>query len=115
MYNCIQCAFKTKNQYYLNKNIKNMHKIGVQNLEISVPNLEIPVPNLEIPVPNLEILPNQCEKCKNIYSTKGTLNRHKPVCKGITKDKECIYCQKYYHQKHTKLNTKLYVKIKAKI
>jgi hypothetical protein len=63
----------------------------------AVPNLIQNVPNLIQNMPNLI----QCEKCKKTYSSKGILNRHLKICKGIN-NKECKFCQKVLSSKQAK-------------
>jgi len=101
MFQCSECPYNTDNKYNYNRHSLSKHsKIIIKN-NISDPNLNI-------------ILPNQCEKCHKLYSSKSSYTKHSLICKGINKDKQCIYCHKVLASKQSKEKHQLICKNKDK-
>ena len=143
MFTCLECGYNTTNKSNYNRHNLSKHKKIVKNNNNESQNLNNIPQNLNNIPQNLNnipqnlnnipqnlnnesqilnnesqnlnnILPNQCEKCHKVLSSKDSLNRHMKTCSGPNKDKECNFCQKEFSTKQSKNRHELICKDKDK-
>jgi hypothetical protein len=105
MFKCIECEYYSKLSYNVQRHMIIRHNLTISCKDILKKHNDNIMPNLN------NILPNQCEKCNKIYSSKGILNMHFKICKGIN-NKECKFCQRALSSKQAKESINSHVKIK---